>query len=117
MFPRKIRKHLIDTFDKRYATFSKSQMISYLSEYEDDEETIKLVINSYYNDLTKIVYNLLDKTPVVEIIHDIDVNNIKQKIRRDPSKNYHDYFTEFEIDTNHVMYDLIVTVNYRYVYS
>ncbi len=67
--------------------------------------------------VTKIVYNMMDREPITELISINDVSKIIYRIRNDPSKNYHDYLTTIKIIDDHIMYDLIVEVNYRYVYA
>lgn len=116
MLPTKIRNHLSNKFGEMYFSFSKKQISEYLSEFEDNAELVNRFFNRH-GILTKVVYNLFDKDPIIQLLSYDNVDYIIKMVRSDNNKNYHDFFTTFKINTKHTLYDLIVEVNYRYVYD
>ena len=67
--------------------------------------------------IIKVIINLLDQSPKIIFYKMIGEEKIKHKIRRNRSFNYHDHLTVFQFRKDHSIYDLIVEVNYRYVYD
>jgi len=114
MLPIKIKAHLEKRFGKRYLTFGRDRIIEYLMDYDTFENVMKCFGR---NRITKVIFNMMDGDPIINFITDSNIRRIKKTILSDNSKNYHDYFTTFNFRTDHVMYDLIVEVNYRYVYD
>ncbi len=114
MLPNKITTHLNEI--KGIQNWNRKKIRSYLLELDDEYSINNVYDYAHAKTITKIIYKMLDDTKV----NFTDITSQRQLInliRSDPSKNYHEYLTEFQFETEHPIYDLIVVVNYRYVYS
>lgn len=116
MLPSKIKTKLLREFGVAFYQFPPRSVIQYLTKF-DTEENINEAINTSMEDITKIQFNHPDGK--IDTIFDrtINIKKIIDRIRNDSSMNYHDYLTTFKFKKDHEIYDLIVEVNYRYVYS
>lgn len=115
MLPTKITNYLKDKYKSRWLLLTKEDIHRILLTMDTEENINKLY--NLWGWVTKVTFNKLDKTTKSIFIRLTNKNEIMNMIRSEPSLNYHDYLTTFKFITTHLIYDLIVEVNYRYVYS
>lgn len=116
MLPTKIRNSLQKEFGNRYYQFPPNSIMKWLGKYEPNEDNL-MIATTFPRTVTKIVYKNPDGGVVTEFTDNTDTKDIIRIIRNNSSLNYHDYYTFFRFSRDHPIYDLIVEVLYRYVYS
>lgn len=115
MLPTKIRTKLIGEFGERFYQFPPKSIFNHLIKY-DDEENLAIAM-TFRDKVTKINFKHPDGNVENTFTSNTNRRSIINSIRSNDKRNYHDYLTVFNFDTDHPIYDLIVEVIYRYVYS
>lgn len=115
MLPTKAKNLLIAEFRSEWKLLTKRGIHKFFMRFDTSENVNKLY--SQVGKITKIVYKTLGDDPVSELTDITDKRYLKVMIRSNPKRNYHDYLTNFKFIETHPLYDLIVEVIYKYVYT
>jgi len=115
MLPTKIKTKLLKEFGVSFYQFPPKSVIHHLTKY-DSLENLKIAL-AFNNTVTKIIYNNPDGKVDTTFARSLNRRRIIRSVRNNGKRNYHDYLTTFKFVTDHPIYDLIVTVNYVYVYD
>jgi len=116
LLPRRVKATLKAKYGAEYGLLSDAEIIECLYEFDNNKANVEYILNST-GIVTKITYFVLGRDPIVKFIDLVNKSEIKRMVRSDSTKNYHDHYTNFAFDDTHPMYDLIVEVKYKYVYS